>query len=230
MGAENHRLALIVASPEDGSHVAGFPHRVLYVHFHISLYLEGEGAETGLFGIGHSLVHIHSGGGEELAGAFFVDPALDGQLVHVPGFRVVEGQVVRHVPVHAHVPAVTGGFRVVHHQAAGGAVPDGFLKLVQPSAVIGHVAAPEEGGVIKAGIVHQGYHNLALHIYILVVVPAVLRRRDAEAAEHVFGLGDNYLVRRTGRPDYCIVRIFQDFFFLSIDRQLVTNRCGRYGD
>ena len=132
--------------------------------------------------------------------------------------------------VHAYVPAVAGGFRVVEHQAADGSLTFGLFKLVQPSAIIGHIASPEKGGVVVAGVVHHGYHNLSLDVYVGVVVPAVLRRMDAEAAEYVFGLGQFHPVLSLGGPDYQVFGILQIGLLLSLHGELIAFRFGRDGD
>src|SRR5262249_25421269 len=66
------------------------------------------------------------------------------------------------------------------------AAPGGFLELERPAAIVGECLAAEELRVVRGWLVGEEDDDLPLHVNVLVVVPAELRRGDAVADENRF--------------------------------------------
>ena len=80
------------------------------------------------------------------------------------------------------VPAVGRAFRIVDDQDARGAELLGFLVLVGPAAVIGHVLAVKDASGEIPRLVHFDEQDLAREVEALDVVPIPLRRLHEVAA------------------------------------------------
>ena len=207
MRAENHDFVLQVRARQQRAHVAGFLDFGRQVHVDPPADLERERLEAWLFRRCDRRIQVQAGGLEQLPAAVFVEPALHREFIGIFCFGIVEGQVSFQVPIDADVPSIAGRGRIVQHQAAGRALPAGLLELVQPSAVIGHVPAAEQGRVIVAGIVDHRDDDLAPDVDIGIIVPVVLRRVDAEAAEDVFRRWNRHFLSRPRSPDDQVVGI-----------------------
>ena len=71
MGAEHYHFIGPVGAAQEGSYVAGLLDLVSEVHLYVSFHFKREALEAGLLGGGQGRVHIHSGGGKDLAGTVF---------------------------------------------------------------------------------------------------------------------------------------------------------------
>ena len=207
MGTHHDEFVLEIRSREDSADITCLLDVICDRHIHISFHLEREAAEARLLGRGNGCVQVNSGSLKKLASAIFMKPTLYRELVGIVRSRIVKSQVIFQMAVDADMPAVTGGFRVMKHKAAGSPTTLGLLELIEPPSIICHIVAPEKRGVIVAGIIDHGDDDLSFHVYSIIIIPPIFRSMDTEPAEDIFSFRDADLVRGSGGPHHHIVRI-----------------------
>ena len=207
MAAEDHHLILQVGPGKDGAHIAGFLDLGMDVHLDPAAHLERDGLETRSFRGRKYFIQIHPGRPEQFPAAVLVQPAFHGQFTGIPRLGVIEGQVSFQMAIDTDVPAIARRLRIVQNQASCRSLAECLFELVQPPAIIGHVPSPEKRSIVIPGIVHHRDDDLAPDIHPFIIVPAILRSLDAEAAENILGLGNHHLLPCPGRPDDQVVGV-----------------------
>ena len=159
-----------------------------------------------------------------------MQPTFDSKFACIAGVRVIQGEIVLHVAVHADVPGVAGCLGIVKDEAAGRTLAYGLLELIEPSSVVSHVPATEKRSVVIAGVIDHGYHYLSLDVDVFIVIPSIFRSIYAESAEDILGALDLHHVGCPRRPHHDVLGITQADLLLSFGRQRSPDGLGRDGD
>ncbi len=127
------------------------------------------------------LIQIHSRHSDQLFRHIQLNPRRRFQLRRSvpPQIRPLRPPRVPH-----HIPSITRQIRTMNNQRRNRAMPRRLFEFVRPPPVIRQCLPFEKFLVRRLRLIHKQQRDLPFQIHALIVVPPILRRRNAKSHKH----------------------------------------------